>query len=210
MHEASVVIARPQPCEQLVLIFHGVGSSAQDLAPLGRALAQACPGAAVVSVQAPSPSQLGRGQEWFSVIGVTEDNRPGRIAQAMPQFVQTIRHWQDVMGIDAQRTVLVGFSQGAIMSLEATQTPELLAGKVIAMAGRFAQPVSQAPAGTQVHLIHGEQDGVVLPQWSVQAHQQIGALGGAVTLDLLPGLGHGIDDRALQLAIRHLASPEGP
>ena len=57
MHEASVVIARPQPCEQLVLIFHGVGSSAQDLAPLGRALAQACPGAAVVSVQAPYPSQ---------------------------------------------------------------------------------------------------------------------------------------------------------
>lgn len=210
MHEASVVIARPQPCEQLVLIFHGVGSSAQDLAPLGRALAQACPGAAVVSVQAPYLSQLGRGQEWFSVIGVTEDNRPGRIAQAMPQFVQTIRHWQDVMGIDAQRTVLVGFSQGAIMSLEGTQTPELLAGKVIAMAGRFAQPVRQAPAGTQVHLIHGEQDGVVLPQWSVQAHQQIGALGGAVTLDLLPGLGHGIDDRALQLAIRHLASPEGP
>jgi phospholipase/carboxylesterase len=210
MHEASVVIARPQPCEQLVLIFHGVGSSAQDLAPLGRALAQACPGAAVVSVQAPYPSQLGRGQEWFSVIGVSEDNRPGRIAQAMPQFVQTIRHWQDVMGIDAQRTVLVGFSQGAIMSLEGTQMLEPLAGKVIAMAGRFAQPVRQASTGTQVHLIHGEQDGVVLPQWSVQAHQQIRALGGAVTLDLLPGLGHGIDDRALQLAIRHLASPEGP
>lgn len=74
--------------------------------------------------------------------------------------------------------------------------------KVIAMAGRFAQAVRQAPAGTQVHLIHGEQDAVVLPQWSVQAHQQIGALGGTVTLDLLPGLGHGIDDRALQLAIR--------
>jgi len=209
MHEASVVIARPQPCEQLVLIFHGVGSSAQDLAPLGQALAQACPGAAVVSVQAPYPSQLGRGQEWFSVIGVTEDNRPGRIAQAMPEFVQTIRHWQDVMGIDAQRTVLVGFSQGAIMSLEATQTPEPLAGKVIAMAGRFAQPVRQAPTGTQVYLIHGEQDGVVLPQWSVQAHQQLGALGGTVTLDLLPGLGHGIDDRALQLAIGHLASTDG-
>ena len=77
--------------------------------------------------------------------------------------------------------------------------------QVIAMAGRFAQAVRQAPAGTQVHLIHGEQDAVVLPQWSVQAHQQIGALGGTVTLDLLPGLGHGIDDRALQLAIRHLA-----
>lgn len=78
------------------------------------------------------------------------------------------------------------------------------------MAGRFARPVRQAPAGTQVHLIHCEQNGMVLPQWSGQASQQIGALGGAVKLDLLPGLSHGIDDRALQLAIRHLTSHEEP
>jgi len=210
LHEPSIVIASPQSSEQLVLIFHGVGSSAYDLAPLGQALAKACPGAAVVSVQAPYPSQTGRGQEWFSVRDVTEDNRPERIAQAMPQFEQTVRHWQGVMGIGAERTVLVGFSQGAIMSLEATQTPEPAAGKVIAMAGRFAQPVRQAPAGLQFHLIHGEQDGVILPQWSVQAQQQLGALGGGVTLDLLPGLGHGIDERALELVIRGLSLPKGP
>ena len=28
-------------------------------------------------------AQLGRGKEWFSVVGVTEDNRPQRIAEAM-------------------------------------------------------------------------------------------------------------------------------
>lgn len=206
MHEADIVIARPQPCEQLVLIFHGVGSSSQDLAPLGQALAKAHKGAAVVCVQAPYASELGRGHEWFSVMGVTEDNRPERIAQAMPLFLQTVRHWQDVMGIGAKRTVLVGFSQGAIMALEASQTPASEAAKVIAIAGRFAQPVRQAPPGMQFHLIHGERDGVILPQWSVQAQHQLGALGGNVTLDLLPGLGHGIDDHALQQVIRYLTS----
>lgn len=210
MHEASIVIARPQHSEKLVLVFHGVGSTARDLAPLGQELARSCPAAAVVSVQAPNPSQLGRGQEWFSVIDVTEDNRLGRIAQVMPQFVQTVHHWQDVMGIDAANTVLVGFSQGAIMSLEGTQTSKPVACKVIALAGRFAQPVRHAPAATQFHLIHGEQDSVVLPQWSVQAHQQLKALGAAVTMDLLPGLGHGIDERTLALVTRYLSSSKRP
>lgn len=205
MYKTDIVIARPQPGEQLVLIFHGVGSSSQDLAPLGQALANTHKGAAVVCVQAPYASELGRGHEWFSVMGVTEDNRPERIAQAMPLFFQSVHHWQDVMGIGAERTVLVGFSQGAIMALEASQTAVSLAAKVIAMAGRFAQPARQAPPGMQFHLIHGERDGVILPQWSVQAHQQLGALGGDVTLDLLPGLGHGIDDRALHQVIHYLS-----
>ncbi len=62
MHEASLIIARPQASDQLVLLFHGVGSSAASLASLGEAIAQARPQATVVSVEAPHPSKLGRGQ----------------------------------------------------------------------------------------------------------------------------------------------------
>ena len=205
MHKDSIVVASPAASNQLVLLFHGVGSSARDLAPVGLALAQAQPQATVVSVEARHPSQLGRGKEWFSVVGVTEENRPQRIEQAMPLFLQSISHWQHTSGIGPQNTVLVGFSQGSIMSLESTQTANPAAGKVIAIAGRFAQSVRVAPTGVKVHLIHGEQDGVVAPQWSIQAHQEFTTLGGDVTLDLLPGLGHGADERALQLAVRYLS-----
>ena len=90
------------------------------------------------------------------------------------------------------------------MALEATQTPESMAGKVIAMAGRFAQPARQAPSDMQVHLIHGDRDGVIAPQWSTQALQEIKALGGKVTLDQFPGLGHGIDARVVQQVIHYL------
>lgn len=207
MHEGSLLLARPEASDRLVLLFHGMGSSAQDLAPVGSVLAQAHPRATVVSVEAPKPSLLGHGKEWFSVVGITEYNRPHRIAQAMPLFLDAIRHWQDLSGIGPQSTVLVGFSQGAIMSLEATQTrlePNQAARVVISLAGRFAEPVRSAPSDLRFHLIHGESDGVVMPRWSIQADRQLRALGGEVTLDLVPGLGHGIEARALQYVLHHL------
>ena len=207
MHESSLSVARPEVSDQLILLFHGVGSSAQDLVPVGQAVAQACPRATVVSVEAPHVSQLGRGKEWFSVLGVTEENRPQRIAQAMPLFLDAIRHWQRLSGIEPERTVLLGFSQGAIMSLESTQTtlqPTPAAHTLIALAGRFAEPVRHAAPKVHIHLIHGDSDNVVMPRWSIEANEQLKALGGEVTLDLVPGLGHGIDDRALRHVLNHL------
>ena len=70
------------PGGRLILLFHGVGSRPEDLVPLGRRLAEADPGAWVVSVCSPEPSDLGSGWQWFSVRGVTEDSRPARIATA--------------------------------------------------------------------------------------------------------------------------------
>ena len=199
MPDASIVVQRPAAVEQLVLLFHGVGSSAANMAPIGEAIASARPGAAVVSVDGPKPSTLGSGREWFSVVGVTEDNRPARIAQVMPLFLETVARWQNEFGVGPEHTAVVGFSQGSIMALEATQAG-LPANRVIALAGRFAQPVRRAPAGMNFHLIQGDQDGVVPAHWAMDAHRQLQSHGANVTLDLLPGLGHGIDARALSLA----------
>jgi len=212
MHDGSIVIARPQEPAQLVLLFHGVGSSADNLAPLGGAIAQARPDAFVVSVNAPHASTLGSGREWFSVVGITEENRPERIAKAMPLFRNAVEHWQKASAIGPAGTVLVGFSQGAIMALESTQAVTELppAQRVIAMAGRFAQPVRRAPGGLKFHLIHGEQDAVVPTRSSVEAAQQLEDADADVTLDLLPGLGHGIDARALRLAIGYLDGSHRP
>lgn len=212
MHDDSIVIARPQRAAQLVLLFHGVGSSADNLVPLGGAIRQARPDAFVVSVNGPHASTLGSGREWFSVVGITEENRPERIAKAMPLFRNAVAHWQKASAVGAAGTVLLGFSQGAIMALESTQGEAELppAQCVIALAGRFAQPVRRAPAGLKFHLIHGDQDGVVPSRSSVEAARALQAAGGDVTLDLLPGLGHGIDARALELAIGYLDAPHRP
>lgn len=209
MHERAIVIARPQHAGQLVLLFHGVGSTAADLVPVGTAIANAHPDAMVVSVDAPHPSTLGRGREWFSVVGITEENRPARIASALPLFLDTLAHWQQEAGVPATKTALVGFSQGAIMALESTQAQReaLPAARIVALAGRLATPARRAPPGLHVHLVHGDADEVVPSRYSRDAARELRDLGVDVSLDLLPGLGHGIDQRVLQLVIQRLALP---
>lgn len=137
--------------------------------PLAEALAAANPAAWVVSVRSPDPSDFGIGWQWFPVRGITEENRIGRIAAAMPRFVQTVRQWQKASGVGVEATTLVGFSQGAIMALESTQLADAIAAQVISIAGRFAQPPKVRPLATVLHLIHGKEDAVVDSRQSIAA-----------------------------------------
>ncbi len=209
MHD--LIIQRPAVAEgqvaELFLLFHGVGSNAQDLRSLGDGIAARHPFAWVVSVQSPNPSDLGQGWQWFSVRGVTAENRSERVAQAMPGFVQTVQRWQHESGVRPRHSTLVGFSQGAIMALESTQGECALAARVVALAGRFASPPRRVPDQTRVHLLHGSADGVVPTQASVEAKAQLDALNAEVTLDLFPGLGHGIDGRMLERLNQLLSVP---
>lgn len=196
MSDQTIIVQQALvPAARLILLFHGVGARAEDLVPLGRVLAEANPAAWVVSVRSPERCDLGRGWQWFSVQGVTEDSRPARIAEAMPAFLHTVRDWQGRAGVDAAGTTLIGFSQGAIMALESTQLPETLATQVISLAGRFASPPRVPATASQVHLLHGEQDAVIDPRYSLIAAETLRALGSAVSVELFPGLGHGVDAR---------------
>ncbi|MCU0920275.1 MAG: hypothetical protein MUF16_08050 [Burkholderiaceae bacterium] len=61
----DLVIQQPDaaaaPATELLLLFHGVGSNAEDLRPLGQALAVHRPGAWVVSARSPLRSEFGTG-----------------------------------------------------------------------------------------------------------------------------------------------------
>ena len=81
----DIVVQQPAgPAKQLFLLNHGVGATPQGLVPLGQRLAAEFPEALIVSIQAPHASDLGQGYQWFSVREITEDNRPARVAEAMP------------------------------------------------------------------------------------------------------------------------------
>jgi phospholipase/carboxylesterase len=202
--DGSIVVARPPSPRELVLLFHGVGSSAANLVPLAQLIARQQPDAMVVSVDAAQPSSLGAGREWFSVTGVTEANRPARVAAALPAFEAAVRKWQAEAQVGPAATTLVGFSQGAIMSLEATQVADP-AHRVVAIAGRFAQPPRRAPASIGFRFVHGENDPVIDARYSVEAAETLRGLGADATALLVPGLGHGFDARATRLVLEAFA-----
>jgi phospholipase/carboxylesterase len=204
--DSAIVIQKPTgTIQQLILFFHGVGSNAQDLVPVAQQFAKVHKNAMVVSVNGAQPSDFGSGRQWFSVAAVTEENRAGRVATVLPLFRSTIGHWQELAGVSADKTILVGFSQGSIMALESTQLRPSLAGRVIAFSGRFAVEPKVAPTGTVINLIHGSADAVIDAEHSLAAARQLKALGATVTVDLVPGMSHGIDARMVSLALSKIS-----
>lgn len=208
----SLTIQQPDGAPaQLFLLFHSLGADARAMQPLGDLVAREFPQAMVVSVAAPNGNDSGRGAQWFSAQGLTEENRPARIAAAMPDFVRTVLHWQRTNGVPPERTALVGFSQGAVMALAATRAEEvsqtgLLAVRVIAFAGRFASPPTAAVPGLTLHFFHGKEDAVIPYQQTITAAETLVDLGADLTADVVPHVGHEITAELSALMIERLKS----
>ncbi len=145
------------------------------------------------------------GRQWFSVEGVTEENRQARIDAVMPAFIDTVRYWQQQSGVGADATALIGFSQGSIMSLESVKAQPGLVSRVIAFNGRFATLPQSATTQTTIHLIHGGEDRVIELSHAVAAQETLMREGGDVTLDIVDNLGHAIDNRSMQFALESSA-----
>ncbi|WP_299197160.1 dienelactone hydrolase family protein [uncultured Amphritea sp.] len=183
----------------LLLMFHGVGASPDSLQPLGEYLHQYHPGLEIRIPAGFSPSTISpAGFQWFDLIGVTEENRPARVQQVMPAFAQLIRDEATSAGVPLDKVVLLGFSQGTIMSLEwLKQSNDAVAG-IIGIAGRFAGLPQQTPACSApdnplpVCLIHGEADQVISVTQSQQSQQHLSELGINSELHLLPNTPHTI------------------
>ncbi len=204
---SGLIVQQPgAKAAQLILLLHGVGSNAQSLAGLGRAYAQAFPQAMVVAVDAPHASELAPGgRQWFSITGVTEENRAERVDAALPALEATVRHWQQRSGVDAVGTALAGFSQGAIMALAAALRPEPVAARVIAIAGRFARlPDAPLHEGSTIHLLHGKADAVMPYSHAIEGALRLKALGADFTADVLPFIGHELHPELLELAVDKL------
>ncbi|MDP3812391.1 MAG: esterase [Hydrogenophaga sp.] len=213
MSSTSIVVQRPEGVvSQLVLLMHGVGSTPHSMLGVARWFAKRDQASMVVSVASPDPSDISSGLQWFSVRGVTEENRPARVVAAMPAFVETVQRWQQVGGVDPQRTLIVGFSQGAIMALESSRLEQPPALQIVACAGRFASPPDQR-TNAVIHLLHGESDPVMPATLALAAQERLLELGTDVTLDLMQGVGHEPHPALLErLSVRlasHTANRQG-
>jgi phospholipase/carboxylesterase len=205
-YEALIVQQPAGAARQLVLLFHGLGADEEDLRPVGERLAAEYPQALVVSLRAPYPSDFGFGYQWISSTSLDDARRIERVAAEMPGFAAAVRRWQGQAGLGPEATVLVGFSQGAMMVLEAVTHAgaAAIAGRVVALSGRYARLPEEAPAGTTLFLVHGKADDVVHYGYTVEAAKHLVALGADVVADVLPFVGHTIDDEVLGLVVERL------
>jgi phospholipase/carboxylesterase len=193
----------------LVVLLHGVGSSGADLARLGAVWGKKLPSLRFASPDGPFAFDgAAMGRQWFSVAGVTVENRPARVAAAAPAFDAVVDAAIAAAGTRIERTVLAGFSQGTIMALDALARGRPFAG-ILGFSGRMASVVAQRLDRVPVRLVHGEADEVIPVGESEAARERLAAAGARVDLVRLPGEGHGIGPAAAAAGLAFLRGLTG-
>ena len=184
----------------LFVFLHGCGATAQSMIPIAFKFQARFPSAALVVPSGFNPdAHGGAAQDWYPTRGLNCDNHGERVATVLPDLEDLVRREQTNFGVTASRTVLIGFSQGGTLALEAVKTPGI-AGAVVAFASRYAKlPARGARIGSRIHLVHGEVDSVVSRVYAERAARVLSGLHVPVTLDIVEDMGHALSHRAISL-----------
>ncbi len=205
LFEGIELLPKEQPVKQLFILLHGVGASAGDLVPLAQKFGTQFPNAAFLLPEGTSPFDGGgNGRQWFSIRGVTEENRAARVTDALPELLNMVSREQARFNILQTDTALVGFSQGSIMALEFSKAHDGKVGRVISFSGRYAKLPDQAPELTTLHFLHGENDPVIPVTHAHAAYERLMELNGDATLDTATSVGHEIHPSLAERAINRL------
>jgi phospholipase/carboxylesterase len=191
--------------KQLMVLLHGYGADGNDLIGLGGEWRDAYPDMLFVSPNA--PWQCGRnagGFEWFALSDrPVEDFRREGADLARPVIVNFLIDLWAQTGLTARDTVLAGFSQGAMMALHTALSLDQRVQAVLSFSGALippAEPWSRPP----VALVHGDLDGVVPVQLSLDAEKTLTAAGVEAELFIEQGMSHGIAPDGLGFATAFL------
>jgi len=195
----------------LVVFLHGYGADGADLLGLADVLAPHLPEVAFIAPDAPEPcSGGGFGRQWFSIPWI--DGSPQAVSDAgLKSAARDLDGFLDARlsetGLGAEALVLVGFSQGAMMSLHVAPRRALPIAGVVAISGRLLQPdrlAAEAVSRPPILLIHGDQDPVVPFADMEKAGDALLAAGFETFGHVMKGTGHGIAPDGLGVALQFL------
>lgn len=196
----------------LVVFVHGYGADGADLLGLADPLGAHLRDTVFMAPDAPEACAGNPfGRQWFSIPrfdGSSEvDTAVGmnRAADDLNAFLDA-RLAEEGLGPEA--LVLVGFSQGAMMSLHVAPRREVAVAGVVAISGKLMRPATLAQEGKvkpPVLLIHGDQDPVVPFDEMAAAGNVLVSNGFTTYGHVMKGTGHGIAPDGLQVALSFMA-----
>lgn len=188
---------------KLVIMLHGVGSHGADLAPIAHYWQRTIDGLQFSAPNAPhSFMNSADGYQWFSLQGISPENRVSRIMAARSAFDQVITDilQQHKMLQQLDKVVFCGFSQGTIMALDAVVSGRWPVAGVIGLSGRLASPITVQAATTRFLLLHGEADMVIPVHETKDAAAKLRQAGFSVTMHTYPQLQHAVNQQEIATA----------
>ncbi len=174
-----------------MVLIHGRGATAESILTLVPALGR--PDFAYLAPQA-------RSNTWYplSFLAPISSNEPG-ISSGM-QAIEDVLAQVSAAGVPLERTVLLGFSQGACLALEFAARHASRYGGVAGLSGGLIGPDGTARDyigsldGTPIFLGCSDVDSHIPAERVRASAEALGRLGGDVTMRLYPGMGHLINE----------------
>jgi phospholipase/carboxylesterase len=192
----------------LVVLLHGYGANGDDLIALGDGWRRSLPDAAFVAPNAPGtiPGMHG-GLQWFPLTLRDPGEYLRGAAAAQPALDRFLNAELARYRLEADRLVLVGFSQGTMMALHAGLRRTVAPAGIVGYSGLLAGPdrLVETKARPPVLLIHGEVDDLIPVEALHMAREALAGVGIPVEWHVRPGLGHGIDTQAQWMAGHFIA-----
>ncbi len=195
----------------LVILLHGYGADGADLLGLADPLGPHLPDTAFVAPDAAEPCLNNPfGRQWFPVPWLDGSSQAAADA-AMEKSVEDINAFIDARladeGLTPDRLVLLGFSQGTMMSLHVAPRRDTAIAGVIGFSGRLLRPerlAAEARVKPPVLLIHGDADPMVPFEDMGKAGDALVKAGFEVFGHVMKGTGHGIAPDGLSVALSFL------
>lgn len=194
--------ARGGDASSLIVIMHGWGADANDLADLAYPISLRFPGAAFFVPNAPEACSMNpMGRQWFDLA----DSTAGPVA-AGALIEQSVADAIAELGLEMAAVALTGFSQGGMMSLHCGLRMVPRPAAVVSFSGALLSDdgIAVEDGRPEVLLVHGTDDQVVPFGMMRAAASALTAHDVSVRCVERPGLAHGIDPDALTAAIDFL------
>ena len=202
--------AKSGTATSLVVFLHGYGADGDDLLGLAEPLAQHLPDTVFAAPNAPEVCRMNpMGFQWFPIPWI-DGSTPIESGISLEKSRDVLNSFLDEVaketGIAAAKTVLVGFSQGTMMSLDiGPMRKDSLAG-IVGFSGRLIEEDRLMHAITKppIQLIHGDQDEMVAYRSMADAETALSSNGFSVETHTSNGTGHGIAPDGLGVALQKL------
>jgi|TARA_B110000240_G_scaffold48135_1_gene54611 phospholipase/carboxylesterase len=198
-------------CDSLVILIHGYGADGTDLLGLANSLGQHMPNTVFVAPDAPHKCQMNpSGREWFPIPWIDGSSEvDARLV--MEQAINTTNIFIDDMikaeNVDINNTILLGFSQGTMLSLHLAPRRDTALAGVVGFSGRLLEPESleeEVKSKMPILLVHGDSDDVVPFESLADAANNLTRNGFTVYSHVAKGVGHGISPDGLGTALQFM------
>ena len=205
-HQGQPVLTAGEPLERAqaaMVLAHGRGASAKDILTLAAELEQ--PGFVYLAPQAANNT-------WYpySFLTPIERNEP-YLSSALATLDQVLAHVA-ASGIPAERTILLGFSQGACLALEYAARNARRYGGLAGLSGGLIGPdgtprdYAGTLDGTPVFLGCSDMDPHIPAARVQHSAEVLRQLGGAVTARLYPRMGHTVNEDEIKFVREMMAA----